>query len=453
MANAVSNKSVAEFYAKKCIFLTGGTGFLGKVFIEKLLYSCPEIDTIYILIREKKGLDINRRIKNLFNDPLFERLKDKRPQCLEKLVPISGDMNSPQLGISHDSENTLVEKVSVVIHAAATVKFNEPLKEAWQTNVEGTRMVLELAQRMKLVEVFLHVSTAYSNPDRQVIEEVLYPAPANIDEIQQLVKGDLTDEETLKIIAGRPNTYTFTKALSEHLVAENLVHMPTVIIRPSIVAAIKNDPIKGWLENWYGATGMMASTSKGLNRVFYGKSSNNVDFIPVDYVANLVIAAGAKNCRSRELKIYNCCSSGCNPLPIGKVMKLFIKNSEKYKSSCMPFPKMYTFTRRKWLVSLITLLFQVTPAYIADLFRILAGKRPMYVKLQSRIMQTRLALNYFTSHSWIMKADHTRNLFLSLSASDKKTFPCDPTSIDWHEYFKDYAWGVQRFLEKKTHVQ
>lgn len=63
------------------------------------------------------------------------------------------------------------------------------------------------------------------------------------------------------------------------------------------MTAIKDDPIKGWLENWYGGTGIMASTSKGMNRVFYGKSSNIVDFIPVDYVANLVIAAGAKNCR------------------------------------------------------------------------------------------------------------------------------------------------------------
>lgn len=75
-----------------------------------------------------------------------------------------------------------------------------------------------------------------------------------------------------------------------------------------------------------------------------------------------------------------------------------------------------------------------------------------YVKLQSRIITTRLALDYFTDHSWIMKADHSRDLYLSLSASDKKIFQCDPTTIDWHEYLKDYAWGVQRFLEKKTDI-
>ena len=33
---------------------------------------------------------------------------------------------------------------------------------------------------------------------------------------------------------GRPNTYTFTKALAENVVAENKVHVPTIIVRPSI---------------------------------------------------------------------------------------------------------------------------------------------------------------------------------------------------------------------------
>lgn len=48
-----------------------------------------------------------------------------------------------------------------MIHAAATVKFNEPLREAWKINVEGTRMVLELAQRMKRVEVRTYFFTEY----------------------------------------------------------------------------------------------------------------------------------------------------------------------------------------------------------------------------------------------------------------------------------------------------
>lgn len=47
--------------------MTGGSGFLGKIIMEKLLRSC-EIDTIYVLIRSKKGKDIATRIEDIMND-------------------------------------------------------------------------------------------------------------------------------------------------------------------------------------------------------------------------------------------------------------------------------------------------------------------------------------------------------------------------------------------------
>lgn len=56
-----------QFYQNRTIFLTGGTGFLGKVIMEKLLRTC-HIDTIYVLIRSKKGKDIATRIEDLIND-------------------------------------------------------------------------------------------------------------------------------------------------------------------------------------------------------------------------------------------------------------------------------------------------------------------------------------------------------------------------------------------------
>lgn len=46
--------SIRNFYNGKSIFLTGGSGFIGKVLIEKLLYSCPEIERIYLLIRPSR---------------------------------------------------------------------------------------------------------------------------------------------------------------------------------------------------------------------------------------------------------------------------------------------------------------------------------------------------------------------------------------------------------------
>lgn len=56
-----------QFYQNKSVFVTGGSGFLGKVIIEKLLRSC-QIDAIYVLIRSKKGKDIATRIEDIMND-------------------------------------------------------------------------------------------------------------------------------------------------------------------------------------------------------------------------------------------------------------------------------------------------------------------------------------------------------------------------------------------------
>ena len=55
--------SVQEFYKDKTIFITGGSGFMGKVLIEKLLYSCSDLKQIIVLMREKHGKTEKMRVK------------------------------------------------------------------------------------------------------------------------------------------------------------------------------------------------------------------------------------------------------------------------------------------------------------------------------------------------------------------------------------------------------
>lgn len=62
--------TIAEFFAHKNIFVTGGTGFLGTVLIEALLDSTPDIGTIYLLVRGKKNLNPDERIKRLLQKPV-----------------------------------------------------------------------------------------------------------------------------------------------------------------------------------------------------------------------------------------------------------------------------------------------------------------------------------------------------------------------------------------------
>ena len=47
--------SVSSFYAGKTALLTGTTGFLGKVVLEKLLYELPDLERVYVLIRPGKS--------------------------------------------------------------------------------------------------------------------------------------------------------------------------------------------------------------------------------------------------------------------------------------------------------------------------------------------------------------------------------------------------------------
>ena len=65
MQRAESMAPVNEELAGKCVFVTGGSGFMGKVLLEKLLRSCPDIACIYVLLRPKKGVPVQERIKTI----------------------------------------------------------------------------------------------------------------------------------------------------------------------------------------------------------------------------------------------------------------------------------------------------------------------------------------------------------------------------------------------------
>lgn len=64
--------SVADFYQGQNVLVTGATGFLGGLLLQKLLKSCPGINLIYVLIRENKKTkqDAENRLKQLLSSPV-----------------------------------------------------------------------------------------------------------------------------------------------------------------------------------------------------------------------------------------------------------------------------------------------------------------------------------------------------------------------------------------------
>lgn len=69
--------TVADFYRDRSVLITGATGFMGKVLVEKLLRSCPGLSKIYLLMRPKGGHHVDARLDELLNSKV--RLVVYRP--------------------------------------------------------------------------------------------------------------------------------------------------------------------------------------------------------------------------------------------------------------------------------------------------------------------------------------------------------------------------------------
>lgn len=63
----VSIPTVREFYENAVVFITGGTGFVGKVLVEKLLRTY-QVKSIYLLIREKDNMNAEERLEKYLTE-------------------------------------------------------------------------------------------------------------------------------------------------------------------------------------------------------------------------------------------------------------------------------------------------------------------------------------------------------------------------------------------------
>lgn len=70
MEEKVTKSEIQSFYVDKTIFITGASGFMGKVLLEKLLYCCSDLNKIYVLIRPKRGRSIETRLDDMYKLPV-----------------------------------------------------------------------------------------------------------------------------------------------------------------------------------------------------------------------------------------------------------------------------------------------------------------------------------------------------------------------------------------------
>ena len=58
-------------------------------------------------------------------------------------------------------------------------------------------------------------------------------------------------------------------------------------VSPSIVTAAWREPFPGWVDNFNGATGVMAGVGKGVMRTLHCRRACIADMVPVDICINL----------------------------------------------------------------------------------------------------------------------------------------------------------------------
>ncbi|VAH96080.1 unnamed protein product [Triticum turgidum subsp. durum] len=133
-------RAVAGCFRGKTILVTGSTGFLGKLMIEKILRVQPDVKKLYLLVRAPDVASADQRILTQFvlvsrlqvlGKDLFNTLREKhglagfQKLIKEKIVPLTGDVGSHNFRLDNSRVDDLCEEIDIIIHGAATSSFYE----------------------------------------------------------------------------------------------------------------------------------------------------------------------------------------------------------------------------------------------------------------------------------------------------------------------------------------
>jgi thioester reductase-like protein len=248
------------------IFLTGSTGYIGAHVATGLLERHGE--RLNLLVRARDQHEAEVRLWNAmqlhFAFPRFH-------ECLRTRISIfRGDLTDARFGLSADDYSRLAHTTDAVIHCAASLNRKSE-KACLNVNLRGTLEVIKLARAARDdhgLRRFSHVSTVAVAGHRcnEVVQE------------DDAVQWDRSDYDP----------YARTKKFCEHMIRELLPDVPRTIFRPSIVL---------------GDSRHAETTQFDMVRAFVFlaglpvlpfRAEDKVDIVPVNYVADAVVALHQK---------------------------------------------------------------------------------------------------------------------------------------------------------------
>ncbi|WP_229506314.1 wax ester/triacylglycerol synthase family O-acyltransferase [Massilia sp. BJB1822] len=472
--------------AGKQVFLTGATGFLAKVVLEKLIRAVPDIGGITLLIRAGRD-DTGARARfqlEIATSSVFDKLRAERPHFLEtffaeKIHCITGEITEPAFGLPLARFAELARNTDLIINAAASVNFREALDEALAINAHSVQNVAALARTANAPLV--QVSTCYVNGFNkgEMREEMVHPARAaiarhrhghydlsgllahlqrRIGQVRKSVSEPAELARRLTAIGieeanyfGWNDTYTFTKWMGEQLAAEAMHGRALSIVRPSIIESTLQEPAAGWIEGVKVADAIILAYARGKTSFFPAKPEEIVDIIPADLVANSIVLAGVEALNDAPAhRIYQACSGSGNPVRLGKVIELIQNESRRnwrnYERLFFKAPR-----HRFRVVGRPTFLLMLRAmaaglALRSGLRQLLGlGESPALEALRTTqtLAQT---FSFYTAPQYRFHNDGLLALAQRFSAQDGLDFPVDPRLIDWRDYLcRIHMGGLNRY--------
>ncbi|XP_051120677.1 fatty acyl-CoA reductase 3-like [Andrographis paniculata] len=352
--------AIFKYFEGKSILITGATGFVAKVFLEKILRLQPNIKKMYLLIRGNDKKTSEERLKEeIINTELFRVLREGHRSnfdsaILSKIVPMSGDVSQNNLGIvNRQLREEMFLELDIIVNSAATVRFDDRYDVSFNINTLGAMHVRDFAMKCPKLDTLLHVSTAYVHGMRVgVIPEIPFCMGETLDgsklpyidfdaektiikkKMEELQSGEVkaTEREISRamkdlgtqrsLMHGWPNTYVFTKAMGEMLVESFKEKARVIILRPTIITSTYKEPFPGWIEGLRTMDSIFAAYGKRKFEVFVGDPESVLDLIPCDMVVNgmlTAIAVQPNHHQRRDLLVYHIGSSRRNPLKFSEL--------------------------------------------------------------------------------------------------------------------------------------
>ncbi|XP_058840650.1 fatty acyl-CoA reductase wat-like [Topomyia yanbarensis] len=444
---------VMEFYRDSTVLITGASGFVGQVLLEKIL-RCLEVRRVYVMIRSKRNLNAEDRLEKMLKGQLFDRIRDDplvSRELRSKVVPVEIKLEGADELIVDDLNSKLQEQVEIVFNLLASVNFNEPLDCALKTNVEYTDRLLGLVSRMKRLKSVIHVSTFYSNCDKSFIEERIYDdisfgGYANIMNIVSKLNDTEKQLLTEHLIGDFPNTYTFSKKCAEVLILDKFKSLPIGIFRPPIVSSTYREPVPGWIDNFNGPSGMVVPLSEGLYSAALLDSRKRPFIVPVDYCVNALLSSAVdvqrRHMRGSEIPVYNYTDSSCN-LTWGEIVNRFFQGLTFGKRLLATYLT-GTVTRNPLHYSMCKQIMRLQ-ASLLDLLRRASGRSPVMGPIFERMITLSELLRFFCVNEWQMENGNVKQMLAEASILEARVFPFDLSKVNWDEYYRNFVPGVVKY--------